>query len=240
MLWIILTLPVRWLPCVGNAYGSTRRCRRCTLGCITFSRLLSRFPLLRSSSRVPGTQSRRPSSVNCPRSFRHIQLRDVGERETVGSCPHVAVFVVLVRPHFLSLRYILCWISLITSSYPFELVGSWPHVAMVVGLVCLHFPIPIFPKYTLLISLMVSSHSRFYDHVIYKLLLTIFAFNMFPSWKRWVELNFWGLAIGERGQLEVKDEKESMTLFHRVAILTEVYGAVCQLYLTLWNTTLAT
>ena len=33
------------------------------------------------------------------------------------------------------------------------------------------------------------------------------------------------------GQLEVKHEKESMSLVDRVAIVVEVYGAVCQLYL---------
>ena len=47
-------------------------------------------------------------------------------------------------------------------------------------------------------------------------------------------------AIGERGQLEVKDEKENMPLLDMVAIVAEVYGTVCQLYLRLWNTTLAT
>ena len=41
------------------------------------------------------------------------------------------------------------------------------------------------------------------------------------SWK------FWELAIGEGGQLEVKDEKENMPLVDRVAIVVEVYGAVC-------------
>ena len=37
------------------------------------------------------------------------------------------------------------------------------------------------------------------------------------------------MAIGERGQLEVKDEKENMPLVDMVAIVAEVYGAVCQL-----------
>ena len=50
--------------------------------------------------------------------------------------------------------------------------------------------------------------------------------------------NFWELAIGERGQLEVKDEKESMPLVDMVAIVADVYGAVCQLYLRLRNTNL--
>ena len=46
--------------------------------------------------------------------------------------------------------------------------------------------------------------------------------------------------MGERGQREVKDEKAKMTLVDLVAIVAEVYSAVCQMYLRLWNTTLAT
>ena len=57
------------------------------------------------------------------------------------------------------------------------------------------------------------------------LLLYRFALNVFPSWKRWVELKLLrDLAVGERGQLEVKDEKENITLVDRVV---EIYGAVC-------------
>ena len=47
-------------------------------------------------------------------------------------------------------------------------------------------------------------------------------------------------SIGERGQLEVKDEKENKPLVDRVTIVVEVYGVVCLLYWRLWNTTLAT
>ena len=73
--------------------------------------------------------------------------------------------------------------------------------------------------------------SSFYDNVLYILLLYRFELTIFPSWKRWVD--FWELDIGERGQLEVKDEKENMPLVDVVAIVAEVYGAVCQLYLRL-------
>ena len=38
----------------------------------------------------------------------------------------------------------------------------------------------------------------------------------------------------------MKDEKENMPLVDMVAIVAEVYGAVCQLYLRLRNTTLVT
>ena len=51
--------------------------------------------------------------------------------------------------------------------------------------------------------------------------------------------NFWELAIWERGELEVKDEKENMPLVDGVVIVAKVYIA-CQLRLRLWNTTLAT
>ena len=43
--------------------------------------------------------------------------------EMVGSCTHVAVVVALVCPHFPSLRYVLCIISMM-SSHPFEINGS--------------------------------------------------------------------------------------------------------------------
>ena len=41
------------------------------------------------------------------------------------------------------------------------------------------------------------------------------------------------MAIGERCQLELKDEKENTPMVDMVAIVAEVYGAVC-------NTTLPT
>ena len=34
--------------------------------------------------------------------------------------------------------------------------------------------------------------------------------------------NFWELAIGERGQLQVKGEEENMPLVDRVAIVAEI------------------
>ena len=70
--------------------------------------------------RVPGTRSRGPSSLNSPRPFRHLKLIRLQKRkyagcevwwgcnkpfEMVGSCPHIAVVMVLVCPHFPSLRY---------------------------------------------------------------------------------------------------------------------------------------
>ena len=69
---------------VGNAHGSTHRCRHCTLGCIAHSRLPCRFTFLRPLSRVPGTQSRRPSPLNGPGPFRHLQLRYFTEKEIYG------------------------------------------------------------------------------------------------------------------------------------------------------------
>ena len=52
--------------------------------------------------------------------------------------------------------------------------------------------------------------------------------------------NFWELAIGERRQLKVEDEKENLPFVDVVAIVAEAYGTVCQLYWRLWNATLAT
>ena len=52
-----------------------------------------------------------------------------------------------------------------------------------------------------------------------------------PRWLNGVSgWNVWETAIGERGQLEVKDEKENMALVDKVATaVVQVYGAVCQL-----------
>ena len=80
----IPTFPGKWFSCIGNAFGSTRHCRHCTLGCIACSRLLCRFSLLRPLSRVPGTQSRKPSSLGGPRAFSHLQLRYFTEKEIYG------------------------------------------------------------------------------------------------------------------------------------------------------------
>ena len=72
---------------------------------------------------------------------------------------------------------------------------------------------------------------QFYDDVIRA--------QHVSSWNGGSCWNVWELAIGERVQLEVKHEKENMSLVDMVAIVAEVYGAVCQLYFRLWNTTLA-
>ena len=65
-------------------------------------------------------------------------------------------------------------------------------------------------------------------------------FHMFITWNDGLSWSFWELAIGERGQLEVKDKKENMPLVDSVAIVAEVYSAVYQLHFTLWNTTRVT
>ena len=67
--------------------------------------------------------------------------------------------------------------------------------------------------------------SSFYDDVLYMLLLYRFALNIFPVENGGSSWNIWELVIGERGQLEVKDEKENMPLVEMVAIVAEVYGA---------------
>ena len=81
--------------------------------------------------------------------------------EMIGSCPHIAVAVVLVCPHFPSLRYTLCLIPLMMFIYPFELIGSWPHVAMVVVMICPHFPSLRYVYILCLISLTMSSYVSF-------------------------------------------------------------------------------
>ena len=123
------------------------------------------------------------------------------------------------------------------SSYSFEMIGSWPHVAMVVVLVWPHFPSL---RYMLCLSRSWCPHTPVFTTMccIYYC-WTDSRSNNFPSSKRRVDLKLWELDIGERGQLEVKDEKENMPLVDMVAIVAQVCGAVCQLYLRHWNTTLA-
>ena len=43
-----------------------------------------------------------------------------------------------------------------------------------------------------------------------------------------------------KGSTRSEGRKENVPLVDRVAIVVEVYGEVCQLYLRLWKTTLAT
>ena len=40
--------------------------------------------------------------------------------------------------------------------------------------------------------------------------------------EQWSSWSFWEMAIGERGQLEMKDEQENMPWVDRVAIVAEV------------------
>ena len=47
------------------------------------------------------------------------------------------------------------------------------------------------------------------------------------------------MAIGERDQLKLKGGTENVPLVDMVVIVAEVYSAVCQLHLKLWNTTRA-
>ena len=130
--------------------------------------------------------------------------------------------------------YMLCFISLMMSSYLFEMIGSWPHVAMVVVLVCPHFPSL---RYILCLSPSWCPHIPAFTTTSYiHYCCTDSCSVFFPVENGGSSWHFWEPAIGEKGQLEVKDEKENMPLVDRVKIVTEVYGAVCQLYSILWNT----
>ena len=143
MLWIILTFPGRLVfLCRGSAYGSTLHCRHCTLGCIAYSRLLYRFSPLRPSFRVPGTQSRRPNSLNGPGPFWHLHLRYCTDKKIYGVWAMVGMHWTVWSGCFM------------------------PSCCKYCGLDC---SFPVSPIYTLLISLMMSSYSSFYDIVLYVL-----------------------------------------------------------------------
>ena len=163
------------------AYGSSRHCRHCALGYIAYSRLLRRFFFFGRCLGYTGTRCRRPNSFNVPRPFRHLQLVYVffTEKEIYGvwgmvgwwgciapfevvvSCPHVADGMVLVCPHFPSLRYIL------PQDVFISVWNDWFMTSCCNGCRVLPSLVPASPKYTLFISLMMSSYSSFYEDVLY-------------------------------------------------------------------------
>ena len=120
-----------------------------------------------------------------------------------GSWPYVAVAVVLVYHNFPSLRYMYILLNL-----PHDiLISVWTDWFMIsccngrgVGLPSF----PVSPIYTLLMSLMMSSYSSFYDNVLYVLIYR-FTHNIFPSWKRWVELQL--LRAGHRRKGSTRSER---------------------------------
>ena len=127
--------------------------------------------------------------------------------------------VVLVCPQFPSLRYILCLISLMMSSYPFEMIGSWSPVAMVVVLVCPQFPSL---RYILHLSPLWCPHIPVFTICCiyhYHYCSTDSRSICFPVENGGSSWNFWELAVGERGQLEVEDEKENMPLVDTIAFV---------------------
>ena len=123
--------------CVTNAYRFTRLCWHYTPRCIAYSRLLPcRLSVHRPLRRVPGTQSRDqvPLMVQYHLQVKYLQNRKytggevwygcIEPLEKVGSCHHVAVVAVLVRPHFPVSPP--CMYSLKMLPYPFRMIGSWP------------------------------------------------------------------------------------------------------------------
>ena len=208
--------PGRWFY-VGNAYGSTRHCRHCTLGCIAYFRLLRRFSPLRPLSRVPGTQSRRPSSLYGPRPFRHLQLRYFTEKEIYGMWGMGGVHWTVWNGCFMSSCCSGCGLGLL--SFPVSpiytllnllhdvLICVWNDWFMIsccnVCGVGLH-SFPISPKSALLISPMISSYSSFYEDVSYTTAVQIRA-QHFSRWKRWVDLKL--LRAGHRRKGSTRSER---------------------------------
>ena len=147
-------------------------------------------------------------------------------RLKVVSCPHVAEVVVLVCPHFPSLRYILPHDVLIC------VWNDW-FMKSCCNRSCPHFP--SLRNIRCFISLMMSWYSSFLRRrVIYYcctdsrpilfLLKTVGRAETFESWP------------SEKGANSKWRTKKKVD---RVAIVVEAYGAVCQLSLRLWNTSLA-
>ena len=208
---IILTFPGRWFSYVGNALGSTRHCRHCTLGCIAYSRLLCRFSLLRPLFRLPGTQSRRPSSLNGPRLFRYLQLRYFVKREIYCGWGMVGVHWTVWNGWFMYSCCSGCGVGLPSFSVSpvctlhnlYDVLTSvwnkWFMTSCCNVLVFPHFTPSRLSDMTLLISLMMSSYSSVYDDVLYTLLLYRFVLSIFPSWKRWVELTLLGASHRRKG-----------------------------------------
>ena len=248
VLGIILTFPGRWLSYVGNAYDWNRHYRHCTLGCIAYSRLLCRSSLLWPLSKVPGTQSRRPSCLNALRPSRHLQLRHLTEKEIHRMWGVVGVYWTVWSGCFMS--YCRgCGLGLPSFLVSPIYTPSWcPHIRLnwLVHDLMLQW---LWCWFALISRLSETcSASLPNDVLIFQFLRRRAIYYwctdsrpiFFPNENDGSSWNFWELAIGERGQLEVKDEKLNMPLVVMVAIVAEVYGAVCQLYFRFWNTTLAT
>ena len=133
VLWIILTFCY-----VGNAYGSTRHYRHCTLGSIAYSRLIT-VPFLLPSAILQGTRCAL-SKTELPQWSQTIQKSPAklfyGKGNIRGVIYGVrtlnrlkwlvhALMLQWLRSWFalisrLSEMSILCLISLMMSSYPFE------------------------------------------------------------------------------------------------------------------------
>ena len=143
--------------------------------------------------------------------------------------------VVLVYPHFPSLWYIyiLCLISLMTSSYPFEMLDSWPQVSMIVVLVYPHFRslrniLWLSPSWCPHIAACTTTCCIYYrctdSRSIVSQLKTVGPAETFESWP------------SEKGSTRSETRKRNMPLVDMVAIVAEVYGAVCQPFGTrLWR-----
>ena len=93
--------------------------------------------------------------------------------------------------------------------------------------------------YTLRFSLMIS-YSSLYDDVLY-ILLAVHSSAQFVSQLKTVgQLILLRAEYRRKGPTRSERRKRNMPLVDMVAIVAEVYGAVCQLYSRLWNTTLVT
>ena len=163
--WIILTFPGRWFSCVGNAFGSARHRRHCTLGCIAYSRLLHRFSPLRPLSSVPGTHSRRPSSRNGPGPFWHLHPTYFTQKKIYGVWGMVSVHCTVWNgwftslccsgcgfdcPHFPSLRYIRVYTLLNLPLWCSYIRLKWlVHDLMLQWLWCWFALMPVCPIYYL-------------------------------------------------------------------------------------------
>ena len=155
----------------------------------------------------------------------------------VGSCPHVSVVVVLASPHFPSLRYIYAaW------SPNDVLISVWNDRFMAsccngCGAGLLSFPVS---RNVGCLSTSWCPHILVFTTTCCSYYCFTGSCSIFPVENGGSSWNFWELAIGDRGKLGVKDEKENTPLFDMVAIIAKVYSVVCQLHVRLWNTTMAT
>ena len=159
----------------------------------------------------------------------------------VGSCPHVAVVVVLVWFLFPSLRYTRIYTLFNLSRDVFISVwNDWCMTSCCNGCgVCPHFP-SLGYIYSAYLPHDVFIFQYLQRYVVYIIAVRIRA-QYFPQLGRAETLENLPSEKGVNSKWKTKNKACPWLIWTRLSQRYSLFGAVCQLYtIKLWNTTLAT